>query len=73
MYCTDLWLVKAVMDRNVEEARRLARLDSLAHGARAVQPGWLSRQGGGILSQLGARLVILGERLEQYIPVRPAL
>jgi hypothetical protein len=68
MNCSDIRLAKILMDRNVEEARRLARSHHLVHPIEKAHPGWYR-----LLGQLGAWLVALGERLVQYAPVQPAL
>lgn len=63
MYLLDLWLARALMELNVEEARKLALVDHLRRQAKATQPGWFSWQVGQLLSRLGTWLVALGDQL----------
>ncbi len=66
-------MVEALMKMRLEGARRQARLGTPVRLAGRAHPGWLSLQGGRFLGQLGYRLVVLGERLEQYDLARSSL
>ena len=62
---SDARLARILMNRNIKEAGRLAHSHHPVNPLEEVQPGWHR-----LLGQLGACLVAMGERLEQYAPVQ---
>jgi hypothetical protein len=66
-------LPNVMLSVHAEMARREATFDGRTRLQRTRKPSWLSWQGGRLVAQLGNRLVTLGERLEQYEPVRSSL
>ena len=72
MHNSDARLARVLMDRNLGDAEPLAGCHHSEQSTAIAQPGWLPWQSYRLLGQLGAWLVTLGERLEQYTPVRPS-
>jgi hypothetical protein len=65
----DFLLAQVWMDMRVEEFKRQADADALARQLPMGLAGRLPWRGSWLLARLGSRLVMLGERLEQYAPV----
>jgi hypothetical protein len=61
-------LARILMERNLEEARRLANSRYLVHSMNRARLGWRR-----LPVRLGTWLLALGEWLVQGAPVRPAL
>jgi hypothetical protein len=70
MSYNDLRLAEARREMRDEAALRLARSQTLLRQAGVQQPGWLARQGCGLVCRLGRLLVALGSRLERYAELR---
>jgi hypothetical protein len=66
MFHLEPQLPNVLMSIHVEVARRQFRPDSLTPWGDAAQPKQASRRGSRLVSQLGSKLVALGERLERY-------
>ena len=64
---------RAMMEIRVVEAQCRGKYPTVWRQAESKQPGWLSRQGCQLVSQLGHRLVALGERLERFGMPQPSL
>jgi hypothetical protein len=67
----DFMLQRALMEMRIEEARRIN-----SRSLRIYQPQklhWLARQSRRLLSQVGRRLVIVGQSLERFDLAQPSL
>ena len=61
----DFHFRERLMHLRIEEELRQAELRRLRNQARGAQRGWLSRQGGRILGQVGSLFVSLGAWMVQ--------
>lgn len=61
----ELYIAEQTMNGRTQERRQHALLRHLADQATAQRTGWLAEQRRRVLQNVGRRLVLLGQRLQQ--------